>query len=301
MGLLHTSGLIIPRQTEFCSLKDTLPFVSEGSHSMMKIFSHALRAFAVLSIALVVCYARVRPKLNISPKFGPGNLFTEPSPTASTLNAECILGTIPVSVNATNIKLLISSTQDQANVTEILQELLQSNSDIGPHANAGPLAVNATFSISATICLPRRGRVDKRVVQILSHGLGLDKDYWNIAPGNSYVDAAAKLWYSTLRYDGLGVGNSEEPDPVNTVQFMTHVEILHGLAQRLRGLTIASRTLRKVVGTGHSVGSITQIGATAKYLADFDAVVITGCSDTLQFLPNGALSTTPALVNTENP
>jgi pimeloyl-ACP methyl ester carboxylesterase len=68
-----------------------------------------------------------------------------------------------------------------------------------------------------------------------------------------------------------------------------HFEVAHQLIGMLRSGAFSggSAPFKKVIGVGHSVGSITTNGVTAKYPKDFDAVVLTGFSVNQ---PGGGLS-----------
>ncbi|KZS91825.1 hypothetical protein SISNIDRAFT_442999, partial [Sistotremastrum niveocremeum HHB9708] len=64
-------------------------------------------------------------------------------------------------------------------------------------------------------------------------------------------------------------------DGIQEVQSSVQVEIAHALVQYLRQGK-AGPTFGKVVGVGHSYGSILSLGITSKYPQDFDSVVLTG-------------------------
>ena len=56
------------------------------------------------------------------------------------------------------------------------------------------------------------------------------------------------------------------------------VAILHELVEKLRAGHFSSNAFGKVVGVGHSFGSILTQAVTTQYPTDFDAVVLTGFS-----------------------
>ena len=93
-------------------------------------------------------------------------------------------------------------------------------------------------------------------VQILSHGVGLDKLYWDIAPEYSYVDYTATNGYATLAYNRLGCGKSDHPDPIQILQAYMDVEVQHEIVQLLRAGKIGGFTSEYFVTVGHSYGSI---------------------------------------------
>jgi pimeloyl-ACP methyl ester carboxylesterase len=115
-------------------------------------------------------------------------------------------------------------------------------------------------------------------VQFLTHGIGFDQSYWDFEEGYSFIDAAAKQGYPTFSHDRLGVGASDHPNPIQTVQAPIQVEIIHYLVNLLRKGKLAGLRFKKVVGVGHSFGSIQTVGVAANYPNDFDAVVLTGFS-----------------------
>ncbi|PHH89930.1 hypothetical protein CDD83_4937 [Cordyceps sp. RAO-2017] len=193
----------------------------------------------------------------------------------------CISGDITLSINTTGTRILYAAPQEQMGVTEALVELLQANSTFGTDAAAGgPSVISGHYSIFCKLCLPSEpARARKvRTVQLLTHGATLDHTYWDIAPGYSYVDAAAAAGYATLSYDQLGVGNSDHPDPIQVVQATSQVAVAHELAGLLRHASLGGFDFSTVVGVGHSAGSTLTQAITTQYPDDFDAVVLSGIS-----------------------
>ena len=221
----------------------------------------------------------------------PTNFFSSVKTSHPYPSSICFTGKVPVTINAENTKFNTSQNLSQQEVTEIFQELIQVDSTYVKTHSLGPGTVNQTFNVAGQVCVPPRFDPNKGIVEVLSHGLGLSKAYWDTAPGNSFVEAANAAGFATVAYDRLGVGDSDKPDPINVIQFTVHIEILHGLVQLLRKACPSCH----VVGAGHSAGSFAQLGASEKYPADFDAVIITGCSDMPQYLSNVGLSTTPSV------
>lgn len=217
--------------------------------------------------------------------------------------AVCVNGALSVPASATNTILRLSSPTTQYNATEIFQELFQAGSTSVARAQGGTRTVQGTFSINGNLCVPadpaKRSAV--KTVEILTHGVGLEKSYWDIAPGYSYVDAAAAAGYATFAYDRLGVGQSAHPDPIQEVQAALEVEILHGLAQIFRSKKIDGHGFTNVVGVGHSFGSILQVGVNSKYPKDFDGVVLTAFANTLTNLPYTILANNPSIAALNQP
>lgn len=217
--------------------------------------------------------------------------------------AVCVNGIVPVPASTTNAILNLSNPTTQYNVTEIFQELFQADSTILKQAQGGTRTVQGTYGIGGNLCFPTDPAKAKaaRTLQILTHGVGLEKSYWDIAPGYSYADAAAAAGYATFAYDRLGVGQSDHPDPIQVVQAFLEVEILHGLAQLARAGEIGGQAFENVVGVGHSFGSILQVGVDSKYPKDFDAVVLTAFANTVANLPYTILANNPSVAALNQP
>lgn len=216
--------------------------------------------------------------------------------------AVCVNGVMSIPASATNVILDLTSPATQFNATEIFQELFQAGSTIAQRAQTGTRTVQGTYGIGANLCVPiNSAKVAVKTVEILTHGVGLEKSYWDIAPGYSYVDAAAEAGYATFAYDRLGVGQSDHPDPIQVVQAFLEVEILHGLAQFFRTEKIGGYKFTNIIGVGHSFGSILQVGADSKYPQDFDGVVLTAFTATLANLPYTILANDPSIAALNQP
>ena len=90
----------------------------------------------------------------------------------------------------------------------------------------GYQTLRGTYNISAQYCKPDQSSSD--TIQVLSHGIGFDKTYWDLEYNNyaySYVNVALKAGYSTLAIDRLGIGQSSHGDPIN--EYVTFVRGLH--------------------------------------------------------------------------
>ncbi|KAL8924229.1 MAG: hypothetical protein Q9208_004193 [Pyrenodesmia sp. 3 TL-2023] len=217
--------------------------------------------------------------------------------------AVCVNGDLSIAASATNKILKLSSLTSQYNATEIIQELFQAGSTILQRAQGGSRTVHGTYRINGNLCLPAdpAKRSEVKTIEILSHGIGLEKSYWDIAPGYSHVDAAATAGYATFAYDRLGVGQSDHPDPIQEVQAFLEVEILHGLATHFRTTKIDGHGFTNIIGVGHSFGSILQVGVNGKYPEDFDGVVLTAFTNTISHLPYTVLANNPAIAALNQP
>lgn len=83
-------------------------------------------------------------------------------------------------------------------------------------------------------------------------------------------------------YDRLGVGKSDTPDGLNVVQAPLEVEIAHQLIQMLRAGKFGH--FSKVVGVGHSFGSIITQAITSQYPADLGMFFSSSSSSSLSNL-----------------
>lgn len=195
-------------------------------------------------------------------------------------NAVCIQGDVPVAVSATGIHLNLPIPDNQTVVTEIFVQMFEANSSYAMSIMGGPSNITGTYNINSQICFPKNGAINASLVNILTHGVGFDKTYWNFAPDYSYVDSLAQAGYTTFLYDRLGVGLSAHPDPINVVQGAVEFDVVHKLTQMLRAGYFSGTKFAHVVGTGHSLGSIISVGQTSLYPKDLDAVVLTGYTAT---------------------
>lgn len=216
-------------------------------------------------------------------------------------HAACITGLVTVPVTANNTKLLYSGPVDQEAATQTLIDLLQINPTIYRTTYGGSSVVNGTYAINSKLCVPVESSLSQNLgtIQFLTHGATLGIQYWDIAPGYSYVDAAAKAGYATFSYDRLGVGKSDHPDPIQVVQASMHVEIAHQLVQFLRTAHIGGFAFKTVVGVGHSAGSTISQAVTAKYPRDFDSVILTGTSISVTYVGTGLASFSLQIANTD--
>lgn len=211
------------------------------------------------------------------------NLYTQSKGFSSPIlsssaggKAICVSGNVAVKASASNTKLNLSNPANQYASTEILVEYLQANSTLATSLNLGTATVSGTYNINAKLCYPVTSTISNyTTVQFLIHGINFDKLYWDIS-GLSYLDAAAAAGYVTFSFDRLGTGASDHPDPIQIVQSALQVEIAHQLIQSLRSGAVGGSAFQRVVGIGHSYGSIQTVGLAAQYPKDLDAIILQG-------------------------
>ncbi|KAJ5720783.1 uncharacterized protein N7483_008717 [Penicillium malachiteum] len=195
-------------------------------------------------------------------------------------NSICASGyiTIPISVNGTTLNY--TPPKKTAAEIESMIEMYQITNSLSSTAPNGTHLIEGEFKIYTKLCIPSSSAkaASIKTVQLLTHGATLDHTYWDISTGHSYIDAATEAGYATLSYDQLGVGNSDHPDPIQTVQATSQVAVTHALAQLLHDSKIGNYKFENVVGVGHSAGSTLVQAITTEYPSDFDAVILTGTS-----------------------
>ncbi|CAK4032900.1 alpha beta-hydrolase [Lecanosticta acicola] len=198
--------------------------------------------------------------------------------------AVCVSGLVPVQATAMNMRFNLSLPTNQSQVTEMFVESVTSGSMAMQKIMEGTQMINGSYQIGATLCTPANNTKPSGV-QILTHGIGFDRSYWDFAPGYSYVDVATQNNYATFFYDRLGVGMSSKPDAISVVQSFMELEIANVLAKNLKNGTYSGLSFQKVVGAGHSFGSVITEGITAKYPTTLDGAILTGFSTNSTAMP----------------
>ncbi|MGQ0465337.1 MAG: alpha/beta hydrolase [Sporichthyaceae bacterium] len=113
------------------------------------------------------------------------------------------------------------------------------------------------------------------MVQILVPGNTYTRDYWSAPVGQGYVAQAVHAGYATLAIDRLGTGRSLHP-PSNAMTLANDAGTLHTVVEALRSERLGP--FARVVGIGHSLGSVVVHQNGGHYPNDFDGLVLTGFS-----------------------
>lgn len=197
--------------------------------------------------------------------------------------AVCVEGIVPIAAAAKNLNLNLNASitqQDLATVQLILDQTYANATIFGQVIGAKPSFrnVSGTYNISTRLCLPSGANANPTTLQVLTHGYGFGKSYWDFGVNTSYVDYAASQGVATLIYDRLGIGNSSHPDAVNVVQSFLEISILHSLNKMLRAGALSNIKYTNIVGVGHSFGSLITSAVARSFPTDFDAVILTGYS-----------------------
>ena len=147
------------------------------------------------------------------------------------------------------------------------------------------------FNISAEYCTPATPGPKSSTLQILSHGLGFNRSYWDFylpsTPNDaqySYINSATGAGYSTLSYNRLGIEPSTIAEPYTEIQGFVEVAVLAGLTTLARAGNISQVPVpKKVVHVGHSWGSEISVALAALAPQLSDGVILTGYSALTQY------------------
>ncbi|GAB1214028.1 hypothetical protein ATERTT37_003184 [Aspergillus terreus] len=156
-------------------------------------------------------------------------------------------------------------------------------------ALTGYAPVTGRYRLSTQYCMPSNTTNvgGAPTLQILTHGIGYDKLYWDLAFNNynySYVENALSHGYHTLSYDRLGIGNSSHGEPKNEIQTRLEVAALAQLTRMVRnGSYPGMQRPKRIIHVGHSFGSVQTYDLTSMYPDISDAIVLTGFSLNLSF------------------
>ncbi|OCT52486.1 hypothetical protein CLCR_10360 [Cladophialophora carrionii] len=166
-----------------------------------------------------------------------------------------------------------------------------------------------TFNISAEYCTPATPGPRASTLQILSHGLGFNRSYWDFyLPSKrndaqySYINSATGAGYSTLSYNRLGIEPSTIADPYTEIQGFVEVAVLVGLTTLVRAGNVTQVPVpQKVIHVGHSWGSELSVGLAAVAPGLSDGVVLTGYSALSQYTAFFIANTAFRLANQNQP
>lgn len=163
-----------------------------------------------------------------------------------------------------------------------------------PAGSANLTTLTVTFNISAEYCTPNQATVQSSTLQLLSHGLGFNKAYWDFhlptAPNNdnySYISSALAAGYTTFSYDRLDCGLSTQANPYTEIQATVELAVFATLTAAIRTGKIAKsinpNPPKKVLHVGHSWGSELSNVLAATFPGLSDSVVLTGYSHIFQY------------------
>lgn len=147
--------------------------------------------------------------------------------------------------------------------------------------------VSGSYNLSTTFCRPSAGIPD--TLQLLTHGIGFDRSYWDIPFNNhnySYVNRAVEeAGYATFSYDRLGIGMSSHGEPVNEIQTQLEVIALKTLTDMVRAGQIEGvPAFKRIIHIGHSYGSELSYALAAQFPNITEGLALTGFSQNGSFL-----------------
>jgi len=199
--------------------------------------------------------------------------------------------TIPVSISARNGVFNVNIPQDNVDVTNLMLEMAKQGRNYTASVLTGYATVTGAYELAATFCTPDQG--PGKILQILTHGVGFDRGYWDIPFNNfnySYVETAVDHYgFTTLSWDRLGIGMSDHGEPVNEIQSFLEIAALKAITRKARSQqlpgTAGGHHFDKVVHVGHSFGSIQSYALARDEPSLSDGLVLTGFSANGTFLP----------------
>lgn len=201
----------------------------------------------------------------------------------------CMNMSVPVTISARTGVFDIAVPQTNLDATTFAQNQTQQGRNFTETALSGYATTAGTYNISAEFCTPSSTNTTT-TVQILTHGIGFDKTYWDLSYNNfnySYVDVATDVYkYSTLAYDRLGIGNSSHGEPLDEIQSFLEIAALAELTMMLRNGTFpgVQQAFSKVTHVGHSFGSAQTYSLVNMYPTISDGIVLTGFSMNASFV-----------------
>ncbi|KPI41496.1 uncharacterized protein AB675_9354 [Cyphellophora attinorum] len=172
---------------------------------------------------------------------------------------ECHEFLVDISINSTSIVLPVPPIANEYQAVNYGQSLLTPLKALPPPPQTAPLV--KTFQISGDLCVPKKPGPKAGTLQILTHGLGYNRTYWDFyLPGSSdtsfsHVHAATAAGYS-----------------------LPQAQILISLTQMAREGKIPGMKSppKQIINVGHSFGSQLTVGMAALAPDVSDAIVLTG-------------------------
>lgn len=216
---------------------------------------------------------------------------TRPGGSSDNRGFQCQNLTIPVTITARNAIFDVATPETNIQVTNFILNLAQQGHNYSAATLKEYADVSGTYDLAATYCAPTGG--SSKTLQILTHGVGFDRLYWDIPLNDfnySYVaSAVGEHGFSTLSWDRLGIGASSHGEPVNEIQATLEIAALKELTRLARARQIPGLPQQpafdKVVHVGHSFGSIQSFELARQQPDLSDGLILTGFGVNGSFLP----------------
>lgn len=149
---------------------------------------------------------------------------------------------------------------------------------------SGSQNVTADFAIDGSFCTTNGDYDRSQDIQVLSHGLGFDKSYWDFGGEDSeynYVRAATNAGYATMAWSRPGNGLSSSGNAYSILQTEIQAAVLIELTKLLRSGKLHTgipKPTGRVLHVGHSFGSALSNILIVKNPELSDGVALTGLS-----------------------
>lgn len=205
----------------------------------------------------------------------------------------CMNLTVEVTVDARNAVFNLTAPTSNIEVTSLILDFTRSGHNLTEEYLTGYATIQDTYSVAATYCEPDAGPSD--LVQLLTHGVGYDRTYWDISINDynySYVAMATDEYnYSTFSWDRLGIAQSQHGEAVNEIQSALEISALYNLTTQLREGTVpgVDCSFDKVLHVGHSFGSIQTYSLAVLHPESTDGIILTGFAQATSSLADFAL------------
>lgn len=154
----------------------------------------------------------------------------------------CTNVTVPVYINARQAIFDVPTFESNFDAVKFSLDFTNIGMNYTDVVTTGFETFTGHFNVSAKYCKPEGDNKANPTVQVLTHGIGFDKSYWDLSYNNynySYIDVAVAAGYHTVSIDRFGIGNSSHADPLK-VQAPSEVSALHEITSMLRNGTFPS-------------------------------------------------------------
>ncbi|KAM0719599.1 hypothetical protein Q7P37_003729 [Cladosporium fusiforme] len=137
----------------------------------------------------------------------------------------CIDFNAPITVTAPSYKPAFSEFGNHYDAVLLLQKITTRPTGKETPLFSGSENVTFTISIDASFCTASDQPNENQDIQVLTHGIGFDKSYWDFGGRNSeynYVRAATNAGYATLSWSRPGQLYAALPKPTGRVLHVGH-------------------------------------------------------------------------------
>jgi hypothetical protein len=154
----------------------------------------------------------------------------------------CTNVTVPVNINARQAIFDVPTLESNLDAVKFSLDFTNIGMNYTDVVTKGFHNFQGSYNISAKYCKPEGDDKVNPTVQVLIHGIGFDKSYWDLSYNNynySYIDVAVAAGYHTVSIDRFGIGNSSHGNPLD-IQAPAEVSALYEITSMLRNGTFPS-------------------------------------------------------------